>query len=207
MTIQRGLAILLVALLAMAVTACGGDSEEEVIGTNTEPDVEYIPTPQAVVDLMLEMADVDLGEVVYDLGSGDGRIPITAARELGARGLGIEIQPQLIQLSRQNAEDAGVDDRVEFLRGDLFELDMREADIVTMYLLEELNLQLRPKLLRELDPGSRIVSNTWGMGSWEPDRTETIDAEGREWTLYMWEVPAEVPQRLLEVETATTEGR
>ncbi len=134
------------------------------------PEVPYVPTPQEVVVEMLKMAGVTQNDIVYDLGCGDGRIVITAAKVFGARGVGVDIDPNLIQQSNENARKAGVTDRVKFIEEDLFKTDIREASVVTLYLLPELNLQLRPKLLRDLRPGSRIVAHEFDMADWKPDR-------------------------------------
>jgi len=158
-----------------------------------EPDVVYVPTPYAVVEKMLELANVDENDVVYDLGSGDGRIPIMAAQEYGARGIGIEIDPERIQEARQNAQEEGVTDHVEFIQQDLFETDLSEATVVTLYLLPSLNVKLRPKLLKELEPGTPIVSHDFNMGDWEPERV--VEVEGS--TVYLWTVPEEIPENLL----------
>ena len=150
-----------------------------------QPDVPYVPTPQEVVDAMLELAQVKKGDVVYDLGSGDGRIPITAAKRYGVTALGIDINPQRVKEANENAQREGVTDRVTFRTADLFTTDLSPANVVTLYLLPEVNLKLRPKLLKELKPGSRIVSHAFNMGDWEPDETKNID--GR--TIYLWTVP------------------
>lgn len=138
------------------------------------PDVPFVPTPDEVVSEMLKMAQVSKDDVVYDLGCGDGRIVITAASKLGCRGVGIDIDPERIRESRQNAIEAGVSDRVQFIQMDLFEADISEATVVTLYLLSEVNLRLRPKLLRELNPGTRIVSHEFSMGKWEPDASSSV---------------------------------
>ncbi|MGH9901898.1 MAG: SAM-dependent methyltransferase [Pyrinomonadaceae bacterium] len=153
------------------------------------PDVPYVPTPDAVVAEMLKVANVGKGDVVYDLGCGDGRIVITAAQKLGARGVGVDINPERIKESNENAQKAGVTDRVKFIQGDLFETDLKEATVVTLYLLPEVNLRLRPKLLRELKPGTRVVSHAFDMGDWAPEKT--IHVDGR--TIYYWTVPAGSP--------------
>lgn len=150
-----------------------------------EPDVIYVPTSEATVIAMLEMADVDSADVVYDLGSGDGRIVITAAKEYGAKGVGIDIDPKRIQESKENAEIANVTDRVEFIQGDLFESDFSEASVVTLYLLSRLNERLRPILLEQLKPGTKIVSHAFRMGDWEPEKTQKVDGN----TIYLWTVP------------------
>lgn len=150
-----------------------------------EPDVIYVPTPQPVVDAMLELAEVKKGDVLYDLGSGDGRIPITAAQKYGVRATGIDINPVRIQEANTNAEKAGVTDLVTFKQEDLFETDFSDADVVTLYLLDSLNEKLRPRLLAELEPGTRIVSHAFRMGDWEPERTVQVDNS----TIYLWRVP------------------
>jgi SAM-dependent methyltransferase len=133
------------------------------------PEVPYVPTPEEVVVEMLKMAGVTQNDIVYDLGCGDGRIVITAAKVFGARGVGVDNDPNLIRQSNENARKAGVTDCVKFMEQDLFETDIREATVVALYLLPELNLQLRPKLLRDLRPGSRVVAHEFDMGDWKPD--------------------------------------
>jgi ubiquinone/menaquinone biosynthesis C-methylase UbiE len=148
-------------------------------------DVPYVPTPDKVVERMLEIAQVGPNDVVYDLGSGDGRIVIAAARKHGARGVGIDIDPDRVREARDNARSAGVSERVEFREGDLFKANLSEATVVTLYLLSSVNLQLRPKLLSELKPGTRIVSHAFDMGDWKPIRTEKVGTS----TVYYWVVP------------------
>jgi 2-polyprenyl-3-methyl-5-hydroxy-6-metoxy-1,4-benzoquinol methylase len=147
-------------------------------------DVPYVPTPEAVVERMLEMAGVTSKDVVYDLGCGDGRIVIAAARR-GARGVGIDIDPERIRESKANAAAEGVSQRVKFAVQDLFETDMSEATVVTLYLLSSVNLKLRPKLLSELKPGTRIVSHAFDMGDWKPEQTAEVDGN----RIYFWIVP------------------
>ena len=149
------------------------------------PDVIFVPTPQEVVDAMLEVAKVTKNDVVYDLGSGDGRIPVTAAKKYGARGIGIDIDPQRIKEANANAETAGVTDKVKFLNADLFTTDIAEATVVTLYLLPSLNVKLMPKLKAELKPGTRIVSHAFDMGDWKPE--QTLNVNGR--TVYYWTIP------------------
>lgn len=161
-----------------------------------EADVPFVPTPQEVVNRMLEVANVNSNDVVYDLGSGDGRIVITAAQKYGARGTGIDINPQLIERSRANAEAAGVADRVQFRQQDLFQADLSNATVVTLYLLPEINLQIRDKLLRELRPGTRIVSHNFDMGEWKPDRVERVQSGVREHYVYYWVVPEQVTENV-----------
>jgi SAM-dependent methyltransferase len=154
---------------------------------------EYTPTPQHVVDKMLEVAKVTADDFVLDLGSGDGRIPITAAQKYGARGLGIDIDPKLIALSRANARKAGVADRVEFRQQDMFKTSVHEATVVALYLYAWANAKLRPRLVRELKPGSRIVGHNFGVGGdWHPDIEERV---GEENSVYLWYVPAQVAGR------------
>jgi tRNA A58 N-methylase Trm61 len=148
-------------------------------------DVPYLPTAQLIVDAMLELAQVKKDDVLYDLGSGDGRIPITAAQKFGTRGVGVDIDPERIQESNTNAQKAGVSDRVSFRQQDLFKTDLREATVVTLYLLPDVNLKLRPKLLKELKPGTRIVSHSFDMGDWKPMRTMQVGGT----TIYLWIVP------------------
>jgi predicted O-methyltransferase YrrM len=149
------------------------------------PDVIFVPTPQEVVDAMLKMAKVGPNDVIYDLGSGDGRTPITAARTYKARGVGIDIDPQRHKEATENLKTAGVGDRVRFLNQDLFTTDISEATVVTLYLLPSLNLKLIPKLNKELKPGTRVVSHAFDMGDIKPEQTQNVN--GR--TIYMWTVP------------------
>jgi SAM-dependent methyltransferase len=166
---------------------------EDVAPRARAPEVPYVPTPQVVVERMLEIANVGSNDIVYDLGSGDGRIPITAVRRFNAqRAVGVDINPERVREANENAQQANVTDRVEFREQDLFETDLSGASVVTLYLLPDVNLRLRPKLLRELKPGSRIVSHSFDMGDWEPQKTEQV--EGR--TIYYWTVPETVPENL-----------
>ncbi len=148
-------------------------------------DVPYVPTPQHVVDEMLRLGGVKKGDFLIDLGSGDGRIVVSAARDHGARGIGIDLNPERIQEANANAKAAGVTDKVEFRQGDLFEQDLSKADVLTLYLLPSVNEKLKPKLLRELRPGTRVVSHSFDMGDWQPDKT--VEVDGR--TLYLWVIP------------------
>jgi Histone methylation protein DOT1 len=150
------------------------------------PDVIYVPTPPEVVDKMLRMAAVKEGDVLYDLGSGDGRIVITAAKQYKVRGVGIDIDPQRIREAEENARAAGVTDLVKFRNEDLFQANISEATVVTLYLLESLNEKLRPKLLHDLKPGTRIVSHAFRMGDWEPERSDDVNGI----MIYYWTVPA-----------------
>lgn len=149
------------------------------------PDVPYVPTSNEVVDAMLELAKVGKNDVVYDLGCGDGRIVIAAARKYGATGTGIDINPHRIREARQNARQVGVADKVKFVEGDLFQSDFSEASVVTLYLLPAVNLKLRPILLKQLKPGTRIVSHAFDMGDWKPEQKLAVDGT----TIYLWTVP------------------
>jgi len=149
------------------------------------PDVPYDPSPPAAVKAMLDLATVGPNDLVYDLGSGDGRIVIAAARDYGARGVGIDIDPQRIVESNDNARRAGVTDRVTFIEGDLFTADFSRATVVTLFLWPEVNLKLRP-LLRKLRPGTRIVSYIHDMGDWPPDRKVSVNAPNGERVVYLW---------------------
>jgi len=158
-----------------------------------EPDVPYVPTTPEAVQAMLKLADVQKNDVVYDLGCGDGRIAIAAARDFGAHGVGIDIDPQRIAEAKENVRKAGVQERVRILEGDLFEADIHEATVVTLFLLPSVDEKLRPKLLRELKPGTRVVSNTFEMGDWKPEKTATVgDPEQTSFLshkLFLWIVP------------------
>jgi ribosomal protein L11 methylase PrmA len=148
-------------------------------------DVPYVPTPEPVVDAMLKLAQVKRGDVLYDLGSGDGRIVIAAAKRYGIRGTGVDIDPRRIDEANANARKAGVAKLVRFVNRDLFEVDFSEATVVTLYLLPRINLRLRPKLLAELKPGTRIVSHGFDMGDWKPERVVPVGNN----TIYLWTVP------------------
>lgn len=174
---------LLAALLLTAPVALFAQAEATT--TERRPDVIYVPTPQNVVEAMLKMAKVKKGDVLYDLGSGDGRIPITAAKMYGVRGTGIDIDPERIAEAKANAQKEGVANLVTFKQADLFTSDFSDATVITLYLLDSLNEKLRPKLLAELKPGTRIVSHAFRMGDWKPEASENID--GR--MIYFWTVP------------------
>lgn len=155
-------------------------------------DVPYVSTPYKVVEEMLRITNVGKDDVLYDLGSGDGRIVITAAKEMGCRGVGVDIDPQRIEESRENAAIEHVTDRVQFLRQNLFEADISEATVVTLYLLQTVNLKLRPKLLLELKPGTRVVSHAFSMGEWKPDKTSEVRIGWENYNVYYWVIPANV---------------
>jgi SAM-dependent methyltransferase len=145
-------------------------------------DVRFEPTPTSVVRQMLELARVGPQDVVFDLGSGDGRIPIAAAKDFGARGIGIEIDPALVARAEASARAAGVQDQVEFRTGDMYTADLRSATVVTLFLHPQPNLKLRPKLQRELAPGARIVSYMWDMGDWQPDVVRRVNRH----RIFLW---------------------
>lgn len=169
-----------IALFALTVSVAHGQWVDEP----PKPEVPYVPTPYAVVDVMLELADVGPEDVVYDLGSGDGRIPIAAARDRGASAIGVEIDPQYVQMAKLNAEAEGVADKVEILQTDLFELNLSDATVVALYLSEPFNARLKPTLLA-LEPGTRIVSHEFSMGDWEPEKSVQVDGH---W-VHFWVVP------------------
>ncbi|HEX5611412.1 MAG TPA: methyltransferase domain-containing protein [Burkholderiales bacterium] len=185
--------LILLALSSVAVPAGASDSRNEVLAQAQRaqkelrtPDVIYVPTPQEVVEDMLRLVDVKKGDVLYDLGCGDGRIPITAARLYGIRAVGIDIDPQRIAEAKENAKKAGVTHLVDFRLADLFQSDFREASVITLYLLPDLNVKLRPRLLAEMKPGTRIVSHQFDMGDWKPEKR--LDSNGR--TIYFWVIPS-----------------
>ncbi|MCI0627722.1 MAG: methyltransferase domain-containing protein [Acidobacteria bacterium] len=191
----RSLVLFASALGAAASVAVAGINDlARVPGTPQEkspipkkgPDVQYVPTPQDVVEELLKLADVKKDDVVYDLGCGDGRIVITAAKRYGARGVGIDIDPERIRESKEKAEKEGVADRVRFREEDLFESDIKEATVVTLYLLNSLNQKLKPKLLKDLKPGTRVVSHNFDMGEWKPEKTVQLLGS----TIYLWVIPA-----------------
>lgn len=155
----------------------------------------YVPTPQEVVDRMLALAGVTKDDVVMDLGCGDGRIPITAAKTYGARGIGVDIDPELLAQAQANAKAAGVDHLVTFKLQDAMTADLSEVSVLTLYLLSSSNLKLRPKLTRELKPGARIVAHNFALGDWEAEKVESVtDREGRRRTIYRWTVDGKVRQ-------------
>jgi len=185
MRVHRELMAALATVLVLAVVAGAQTS------TTPSPtlDVPYVPTHEKIVAEMLKVAGVGKNDVLYDLGSGDGRIVITAAKQFGTRGVGIDIDPERIKDANENAKKAGVTDRTRFILGDIFEADFRAATVVTMYLLPEVNMRLRPKLLSDLRPGTRIVSHNYDLGDWKPRRTIKITlSDGDHW-VYFWVVP------------------
>jgi ribosomal protein L11 methylase PrmA len=171
----------IVAAVVLGLSATGAAAQTAPRGV----DVPYVPTPEPVVNAMLKLAQVKRGDVLYDLGSGDGRIVIAAAKRYGVRGTGVDIDPERIREANANARKAGVSARVRFLNEDLFDIDFRDATVVTLYLLPRINLKLRPKLLAELRPGTRIVSHGFDMGDWKPERVAEVGNS----TIYLWTIP------------------
>lgn len=161
-------------------------------------DVPYVPTPPAVVEAMLKLGRIQASDFVIDLGCGDGRIVVMAAAKFGARGMGYDLNPERISEANANAKQAGVADRVKFVERNLFEAEVREATLVTLYLLPDVNLRLRPRLLRELKTGTRIVSHSFDMAEWKPD--QKIEFNGK--TLYLWEVTEQAKAQFGEAEKA-----
>ena len=185
-----------VAAAALALIACQAPAipEAQAQAANPgaqaakrTPDVIYVPTPHETVEAMLALGEVRKGDVLYDLGSGDGRIPIAAAKKFGVRGVGIDINPQRIEEANGNAKKEGVTQLVSFRNEDLFEADFSEATVVTLYLLSTLNEKLKPRLLSELKPGTRVVSHAFDMGDWAPEKTVDV---GNGTRIYLWRIPA-----------------
>ena len=180
--LKRSIGFAAVALLALQV----GVRADEVV----QKDVPYVPTPMPVVEQMLKMADIKDSDVVYDLGCGDGRIVVTAVKKGAKRGIGADIDPQRIKESNERAQKEGVTDKVEFVNKNLFDMDFKEASVLTLYLLPDVNLRLRPKILDELKPGSRVVSHAFDMDDWQADEEATVEPGGE--SVYFWIVPAKV---------------
>jgi SAM-dependent methyltransferase len=172
------------ALATLALASCGAGTE-----LARQPDVPYEPTPPAVVRAMLDLAEVGASDVVYDLGCGDGRIVVEAGKR-GARGVGVDIDPERVREAQENVRAARVGDRVEIVQGDLFETQIRDATAVMLYLWPHVNLRLRPKLLAELRPGTRVVSHSHDMGDWKPEKTITLKLPDGEHTVFYWVVPS-----------------
>ena len=176
----RAVPVLLMILLQACVSASTAQQR---------PEVPYVPTDDRVVAEMLAVANVGKDDVLYDLGSGDGRIVITAAKKFGTRGVGVDIDPERVKEANENAVKAGVTDKVRFVQQDLFQTDFREATVVTLYLLPSVNMRLRPKLLSDLKPGTRVVSHNYDMGDWTPLKTIVITLPEDTHTVYYWIVP------------------
>ena len=178
------------ALLVLGVSLAAPQSERK-----RQFDVPYVPTTAEAVQAMLKLADVKKADIVYDLGCGDGRIVIAAAKTYGARGVGIDIDPDRIREAKENAKKAGVENLVCFEENDLFQSDFREATVVTLFLLRSIHLKLRPKLLQELKPGTRVVSNTFDMGDWRPEKEQSLPGANDDAAAYLshkfflWTIP------------------
>ena len=191
----RRISLSIILIVSVGISCITGYSQER------KPDIYYVPTPEEVVIKMLQMAKVTQNDIVYDLGCGDGRIVITAAKVFGARGVGVDIDPVRIKESNENARKIGVTDRVKFIEQDLFKTDISEATVVSLYLQRELNLRLRPKLLRELRPGTRIVSHEFDMDDWKPDNMGSVrnvklyykpNTAVKNTNYYYWVIPADI---------------
>ena len=185
--------LLAAALLLVCAAATATAAEETATRPKRKLDVWYVPTPHEIVDRMLDVAKVRTGDVVYDLGCGDGRMVIAAAQKFGTRGVGVDLDPARIREARANAKQAGVDGLVTFQVGDMFQTDIREATVVMLYLLPELNRRLKPKLFAELRPGARVVSHDWDMGrDWPPDGYVKLGGDG----IYLWIMPERDARKL-----------
>ena len=187
--LSAGTGLLLAGELSLArLAAAAGMASPAATAAQQQPSLApYVPTPQDVVERMLELANVGKDDVVYDLGSGDGRLVITAAKKYGAKGVGVDIDPERISEAKANAEKAGVQPLVEFRQQDALTVDVSPATVVTLYLLSSSNMKLRPILTKQLKPGSRIVSHQFSMGDWQPTKSETYtDANGASRNLYVW---------------------
>jgi SAM-dependent methyltransferase len=184
--VARPLALVLLAAIAtVGHQVQPAATPQQPIATPRAPDVHFAATPQPVADAMLKLARVTPADVVYDLGSGDGRIVILAAQKYGARGVGVEIVHELVERSRLIAKEGEVDDRVTFIEGDLFTTDISKATVVTLWLTASVNARLEPKLRRELAPGTRIVAHQFPIGDWPPGQTVRVDGE----EIFLWTVP------------------
>jgi precorrin-6B methylase 2 len=197
MNTKKSLFKLIMSALLFIITSCLVAQEKQTIDGYTPrigqqgKDVVWVPTPQELINKMLEIAEVKPDDYVIDLGSGDGRTVIAAAK-IGAKALGVEYNPDMVELSKENARKEGVSDKAEFIKGDLYETDLSKATVITMFLLPEINLKLRPRLL-DLKPGTRIVSNTFTMGEWEADYKVTTEENWNSWnTAHLWIIPAKV---------------
>jgi ribosomal protein L11 methylase PrmA len=179
-----------VAAAVLAAVPAFSTAQPQPRKPSQQPDVIFVPTPHEVVDDMLRLANVKKGDILYDLGSGDGRIAIAAAKKYGVKAVGIDIDPDRIREATENARKAGVTNLVEFRQEDLFKADFREATVVTLYLLPDLNVKLRPRLWEDLKPGTRIVSHQFDMGTWKPDKR--LESNGR--VVYFWTIPEKKKQ-------------
>ena len=195
MRLTRWGALVAVGVATAVVVSTGVPLRASTAAVDSQSLAPYVPTPQDVVERMLTLARVGPSDVVYDLGSGDGRMVVTAAKKFGAHGVGIDIDPARIAEGRANATKEGVANLVEFRQQDALEADLSKATVVTLYLLSSSNVKLRPRLLSQLKPGARIVSHQFGMGDWQPEKVETFtDTNGTSRTLYIWTVGANSPK-------------
>ncbi|MDE3158368.1 MAG: class I SAM-dependent methyltransferase [Acidobacteriota bacterium] len=191
MRYRRSTACVGFAMLILGVSQAAAQRGER----KRQPDVPYVPTTEEAVRAMLKLAEVKKADIVYDLGCGDGRIVIAAAKTYGARGVGIDIDPDRIQEARDNAKKAGVENLVRFEENDLFQANFREATVVTLFLLPSINLKLRPKLLQDLKPGTRVVSNTFDMGTWRPEKEQSLPGADDDeigslsHKFFLWKIP------------------
>lgn len=176
-------------LLRFAVIGLGLAS---LAAAGQQLDVPFVPTPREVVEAMLSLADVKKGDVLYDLGCGDGRIVIMAAEKFGVKGVGVDLNPQRVKESRENAAAAGVENLVTFIEGNIFDVEVKDASVVTLYLLSSVNLRLRPRLFRELRPGTRVVSHDFSMDDWKPDKFQTVNGGYDNHYVYFWVIPANI---------------
>lgn len=182
---SRGMRFFLIAIAAVVLTTQGHAQQTTRRSTIRTPDIHYVPTPNEVVEAMLRLAKVTANDVVYDLGSGDGRINIIAAQKYGARGVGVDLDSALVATATESAKNAGVAGKVTFRQGDLFQTDLSGATVVTLFLSPSVNLRLRSKLMRELKPGARVVSHRFPIGDWKPDAE--VDVSGTK--VYFWMIP------------------
>ena len=181
---ELGLRAVGLAAVALCMVAAAGAARADDPGARRAPDVIFVPTPDAVVDVMLDLAKVGKQDVVYDLGCGDGRIVVAAAKRGARRAVGVDVDPKRVEEARANVKAAKVEDRAEIVDADLFKMDLGDATVVTLYLLPRLNLELRPKLL-QLPAGTRIVSHAFDMGDWKPEATRNVNGN----MVYFWTVP------------------
>ena len=181
----------------LRIIFCGALLAAASAHAQTQPDVPYVSTPPGVLAAILDMAKVGAGDYLIDLGAGDGRIVIEAAKARGARGVGVELKTNLVQIARAEAQKQGVADRVRFVSGDLFEFDLGDASVLTMYLLPQINVRLRPRLFAQLKPGTRVASHDFGMDDWQPDLQREVAVPGKSYgpprsQVYLWVMPANV---------------
>ena len=195
MRFRRSTACLGLAGIIVSISVAAAQSSQP----NRQPEVPYVPTTDEAVQAMLKLAEVKKTDIVYDLGCGDGRIVISAAKIYGARGVGIDIDPQRIREAKENAQKAGVENLVRFEEKDLFDADIHEATVVTLFLLPTVNLRLRPKLLQDLKAGTRVVSNTFDMGDWKPEKEDSLGSDDADAYLslkfYLWIIPRRTENR------------